>query len=408
MHVLTRAFCCFIRVLCPRALSARVLVVAPGLVCDRPGMIGKSSIHSQWSHQRGITSGLLQVVHMVLWQVFLSQTFWQQAQHYYTMADRAQTYDARIYTVCAPWRGERGDKYVRVFKPSFLNGMDAQVDSYDSLRSHLEGTDTGGNAAGALNHVGNAAAIRASENAYRNRARKAKALLVQHIENPTIKQAIETAVAALPAAVAAGGALPYGAPVGTSIGQLAMIVADSFGNLPVSGLTAIDRDIKWNDISMRQVGYTPESMIDLKAAIDQTNAERPGGLPPGGSQKTPEECRLKFLSLIDAPQALADKAVNECQASTYLVGGNPDYDSTVAGFDELWRTYYRRGDVKHRDPVTIQQGKPGGNRVDAHELATDGMVNELLEFDTDGTIWQAGEEVGAYALNAEGQRVLIC
>ena len=57
---------------------------------------------------------------------------------------------------------------------------------------------------------------------------------------------------------------------------------------------------------MRQIGYTPESMINLKAAIDQTNSERP--VP---SQKSAEDCRLKFLSLIDAPQALADKAVHK-------------------------------------------------------------------------------------------------
>ena len=41
---------------------------------------------------------------------------------------QAQNYDTRAYDVCAPWTGQRGDAYVRVFKPSFLNGLDNIAD----------------------------------------------------------------------------------------------------------------------------------------------------------------------------------------------------------------------------------------------------------------------------------------
>ena len=47
-----------------------------------------------------------------------------------------QTYDSRIYTVCAPWNGRRGDAYVRVFRPAFLTGLMGITDDYDSLYSH--------------------------------------------------------------------------------------------------------------------------------------------------------------------------------------------------------------------------------------------------------------------------------
>ena len=148
------------------------------------------------------------------------------------MGTTAQTYDARVYTISAPWHGRRGDAFVRVFAPEFLNGMDGQTDKYASLRSHIEGTDPGGNAGGAPAHVGNATAIRESRLAYGNRATQTRSLIVKHITAPAVKQAIETACRA----VIAGGALPYGAPAGTSVGQMAWLTAQHYGQLPTSGL----------------------------------------------------------------------------------------------------------------------------------------------------------------------------
>ena len=68
----------------------------------------------------------------------------------------AQTYDARIYNICAPWHGQRGDAYLRVFKPTFINGIESVSDDYSTLRDHLEGVDPGGNNGGPA-HAGAAA-----------------------------------------------------------------------------------------------------------------------------------------------------------------------------------------------------------------------------------------------------------
>ena len=84
-------------------------------------------------------------------------------------AIKGQSYDARIYTVCAPWKGERGDNFLNVFKPAFLNGLDGISDDYNSLREHLEGDDYGGNGVGGLAHAGTANEIRKSRQAYNNR-----------------------------------------------------------------------------------------------------------------------------------------------------------------------------------------------------------------------------------------------
>ena len=202
------------------------------------------------------------------------------------MARVSQSYDARIYTICTPWKGDRGDPYLRVFKPAFLNGLGGVSDEYCTLRKHVEGTDPGGNNGGRA-HGGGAPGVK-SQDAYDNRSSKLKSLLIKHITNPAINAAIERTCADLLVVAAAGNPLPLGAPAGTSEGQMALLVADSFGNLPTTGLTEETRDAKWTAITLRQVGYTPESMLNLKLLIDQTSAERPVA-------KTPEQCRTKFL-----------------------------------------------------------------------------------------------------------------
>ena len=110
----------------------------------------------------------------------------------------------------------------------------------------------------------------------------------------------------------------------------------------------------------------------LKHLIDRTNRERNPPYPP-------EDCRIKFLELIDTPQALVDKAIAQMQQSTYLMpNGQPSYEMTCAAFDELWRTYFNRGDVKYRAPASTSG--PPSNRVDAMQMAVD------FGFEEEGTL----------------------
>ena len=321
------------------------------------------------------------------------------------------SYDARVYTVCAPWLGERGDKHLNVFKPQFLNGLEGITDTEGwSLREHALGTDTGGNAGGAPAFPGGGGALAlAARGSYRARSSKLKSLIYKHVENPAIKTAIDSAVAALPAAVAARAAavaagaavvppLPYNAPDGVSAGQLAMAVADHFGLQPVSGLSETSRDQMWHGMTARPVGRSPETMIQLKDMVDKINNERPVGV-----RFDDDRCRLKFLSLIDSPPSLISKAVEEMQRCSYLnAAGAPDYLGTVNAFDELWRLYFSRGDVRPQAPQPIRTAANSG-RVDGMQVHLEGDDESAYELD----LSQDGEPL-LFAVTTGGARVKIC
>jgi len=42
-------------------------------------------------------------------------------------------YDTKLYTICAPWSGERGPKFTRTFAPAFKNGLLGKHDDFDNL-----------------------------------------------------------------------------------------------------------------------------------------------------------------------------------------------------------------------------------------------------------------------------------
>ena len=130
-------------------------------------------------------------------------------------------------------------------------------------------------------------------------------------------------------------------------------------------------------------------MLKLKSAISQLNMERPAAV-----QYTDEQCRIKFISLIDAPQSLVDKAKEEMQRGTYKnAGGVVDFHETAAGFDELWRINFARGSIKYAPPPP--QGGRDTNRVDT--------LNEAPECNEDD-----GDEPLLYAMAANGERVSVC
>jgi hypothetical protein len=69
----------------------------------------------------------------------------------------AQQYDARKYEICAPFFGQRGDKFL-LFEQDFLAGLAGKGDEDASLAECLEGTDPGGDDPAAQPIPANAAA----------------------------------------------------------------------------------------------------------------------------------------------------------------------------------------------------------------------------------------------------------
>ena len=61
-------------------------------------------------------------------------------------------YDAKKYK-CAPWHGQRGPTWERIFKNDFENALRNEKDTFSNLNQYLFGMDFGGWAAGAPPHI---------------------------------------------------------------------------------------------------------------------------------------------------------------------------------------------------------------------------------------------------------------
>ena len=132
----------------------------------------------------------------------------------YDEQDEPQAYDARVYNVCAPWAGGRGDSFIRVFQPECLNGLDSISDDWSTIRAHAEDRDMGGdpNLGGvAIGPPLNANEQRQARRARSNRADKLKSLLHKHITSTAIHGEIDAAAVEVrgyeAAVLAAGGPL---------------------------------------------------------------------------------------------------------------------------------------------------------------------------------------------------------
>ena len=82
------------------------------------------------------------------------------------MANR--DYDAKKY-LCAPWLGQRGQPWVKDFKPAFENALKQKSDHFSTYYQCLFGMDFGGWGAGAPAHIMGAGAL-AGQNALSQQA----------------------------------------------------------------------------------------------------------------------------------------------------------------------------------------------------------------------------------------------
>ena len=128
------------------------------------------------------------------------------------------TYDTRKYRVCGPWFGKRGPAWMLEFKPKFENGLRTFKDKFSNDYAFLVPETDFGGANGPPHPGGAGAAINVeSMSARSNRIEETYALILVHIENDDIRDAIRSHVAnvltgaptaAQVAAAAAGGASP--------------------------------------------------------------------------------------------------------------------------------------------------------------------------------------------------------
>ena len=100
-------------------------------------------------------------------------------------------YDARKYTICAPWYGERHPKF-RLWQQAYIAGVADEGDDDAGLDQTLRGTDPGGPlwpAALAAAAAGNPPPAHgaAAQSRRNKRLRKAYKLLYKHVENEEIR-----------------------------------------------------------------------------------------------------------------------------------------------------------------------------------------------------------------------------
>ena len=277
-------------------------------------------------------------------------------------------YDAKKYTMCAPYGGERGDAYEKKFAPEYLTASMSRSDDdqRNDHEEHLRGIDEGGtNDAGILTPFTGATAGNGIDNAerilskkfHKQRGRETFALLRKHV----IRNDIQIAFDALP----------------LKRGRQAWILLKTYGTPHASGILVITKEGKWTGIRMSLVGINLESIILLRGLIDSRGLEQ-------ATPKTIEEKRLKFLTLITIPDQLYNMAVDELARPSYLLVagdsevvaglgnvGDPSYDRTVNAFDLKWRLYYEQGHPSMRPtPAVVQNQGARTNRVDANQLVS--------------------------------------
>ena len=120
------------------------------------------------------------------------------------------TRDVKMYPICDPWLGQAGAPFERVFAPAFKAGLLGRNDEFSSYDEHMRGTDPGGipkptaaQLAANANHVnvviahqGNAADIRKSQQAFKNRSSEIIAQLRRHVPVVRLQQKIDAMVEA--------------------------------------------------------------------------------------------------------------------------------------------------------------------------------------------------------------------
>ena len=299
--------------------------------------------------------------------------------------------------------------------PAFLVAIGTKRDKFSNCKAHLSGNDPGGvrpSTAAQLRanplHINAtnphpAHAIGESAAAFENREAELFAYIRQHITNVGLLSDLDRlntvyinkdysqgcpvfpVPAPTPAVAGAPGAIPAGTPLypadhpraGTIVDQIDIAKYQAFGNsiaryawglvyaYGTKMLTPIyleSQNYAWATVKMADVGISERTMTDLAALLNTLSNER-----GPGNEKTDEEKRTRFLTIITSPFELAQEAMrNLTFASTPcrdIATGLPSWRATVSYFDEIWFSHYIRGDPRYTAP-RMQPRYSFSNRVD--------------------------------------------
>ena len=317
--------------------------------------------------------------------------------------------DTRLYDICDPYHGDKGTPFLRIFKPAFLTGIAAKSDKFANYAQHLRGEDAGAvppsteaqrsqnahhvnnrilfpgeqgynNANTTLGTNGLTAAERASwqtiasngevrvaegKTAFLARAEACVASIRNHVVAPGIRADIDTMMrkyhgrlwtqgapvlgdadgqARFPVGHARAGEQLDGAALvafqkyGNSIARHVWGLVEDAGQYRQDDLQTATQEMIWVNLKLSDVGCTERTIQDFHALMETLSNEmvRP---------KTSDEKKIKLLTNITFPSALAADAIKELQNPVH-----GSFENTVAAFSRLWETYYLNGTIKYAKP----------------------------------------------------------
>ena len=242
--------------------------------------------------------------------------------------NKDNSYDKTKYKLCAPWFGEIGAEFTRVFQRNFEGALHAEVDEFASLHDHLVTRTDPGNApiggGAAVAHPGGGVAGQAgiamqakSVLAFQARKRKSFGLIRLHIEDETIRDDID--------ANAPGD------------GPAAWQIVIAAGTAQQTALFDDTQDIEWNAATLFIVGISETTIRDFKGLLLRLNRER-----PAAEQKSNAQIFRKLLNSITFPSDIRVICEGQLQAPTWIHGagplnGQPSIPIAEQKLTELWK-----------------------------------------------------------------------
>ena len=265
------------------------------------------------------------------------------------------SYDKTKYRLCAPWLGEIGAEFTRVFRRDFEGALHREVDDYGSLHDHLVTRSDPGNVpiggGPTVVHPGGAVAGQAgigmqakSASAFQARKRKSFGLIRLHVEDETIRDDIDANA-------------PGDGPAAWQI----VIVA---GTAQQTALFDDTQDVEWNAATLFLVGISETTIRDFKGLLFRLNRER-----PVAEQKSNAQLFRKLLNSISFPSDIRVICEEQLQAPTWIhaggaLNGQPSIPIAEQKLTELWKRRVQNGQIKQVAPTAHKSAR--GNRVDSN------------------------------------------
>ena len=279
------------------------------------------------------------------------------------------SYDKTKYKFCAPWYGEIGIAFTRVFQRNFEGALHAEVDEFASLHDHLVTRTDPGNAPAAggamVVHPGGGVAGQAgiamqakSALAFEARKRKSFGLIRQHVEDETIRDDID--------ANAPGD------------GPAAWLIVIAAGTAQQTALFDDTQDVEWNSATVFLVGISETTIRDFKGLLLRLNRER-----PAPEQKSNAQIFRKLLNSITFPSDIRVICEGQLQAPTWIhvgggLAGQPSIPIAEQKLTELWKRRVQNGQIKQVAPTAQKPAR--GNRVDSNYVQSQAHMMTIQSY----------------------------